>query len=80
MDFLKKAADDAVKLVSIEPTGQRFGYRVTFAVTGVGIAGRLGVDVAFTHGKRERAPHLDEIEAEGRKQMVAKVRTLIRSS
>ena len=51
-------------LKAIHPKERSFHYRVTLAFKHYTVEGEAVVDVAFTHGKRERDPHVDQIHAE----------------
>ena len=67
-------ASTRLTLSAIEPvppgrwTG-RFHYRVRFKVDREEDAAEIAVVVRFSHGKRKRSPHIDEIEREGREQV-----------
>ena len=68
-----------LKLLSIEPEEQYyFGYWVTFGFGNDDEAYvRVRVLVAFTHGKREHAPWLGDIEKRARADAVILMKELV---
>lgn len=71
-DYFKRLVANSLAYVSVEPVKERrFGYRVTFDLTVRNVSGQVTTQVSFPHGKRERSPHLDEIVAKARLNVIS---------